>query len=80
MVVCNVRTCWNYTHAMIHQALLLEEAIDSWTYGTWELRGLGLLRSDWKLLGQLVDVLEVQRHSITTLSLLTSFAQRFSHI
>ncbi|KAF8237716.1 hypothetical protein L208DRAFT_1037201, partial [Tricholoma matsutake] len=58
MVVHNIHTHWNYTHAMICGALLLEEAIDSWTYGTWEIQGLGLSRSDWKLLGQLVDVLE----------------------
>ncbi|KAJ3756617.1 hypothetical protein EV360DRAFT_7620, partial [Lentinula raphanica] len=58
MVVRDVRTRWNYTHAMIRRALLLQEAIDAWTLSTPKMQDLFILGREWKLLKELADVLE----------------------
>ncbi|KAF8225931.1 hypothetical protein L208DRAFT_1304420 [Tricholoma matsutake] len=58
MVVRDVRTQWNYTHAMIHRALLLKEAVNAWVFQSPSLHGCILLLADWTLLEQLADVLE----------------------
>ncbi|KAF8997990.1 hypothetical protein BDQ17DRAFT_1177627, partial [Cyathus striatus] len=48
MVVRDVRTWWNYTHA-----------IDKWTFDVPVLRGFVLPPESWEYLEQIVDVLEV---------------------
>ncbi|KAJ3818132.1 hypothetical protein F5878DRAFT_494374, partial [Lentinula raphanica] len=58
MIICDVRTQWNYTHAMIQRALLLQEAIDAWTLSTPKMQDLFILGCEWKLLKELADVLE----------------------
>ncbi|KJA13775.1 hypothetical protein HYPSUDRAFT_94428, partial [Hypholoma sublateritium FD-334 SS-4] len=58
MVVRDVRTRWNYTHAMIRRAILLKESIDTWVFNSPTLRGLGLTPADWKLLTDIADFLE----------------------
>ncbi|KAF8223565.1 hypothetical protein L208DRAFT_1207858, partial [Tricholoma matsutake] len=57
-VVRDVRTCWNYTHAMIHRAELLKEAIDDWVFKTPGLRALLLNEDEWKTLREIADILE----------------------
>ncbi|KAH7903480.1 hypothetical protein BJ138DRAFT_1020557 [Hygrophoropsis aurantiaca] len=60
MVIRDVVTRWNYTHAMIRRALLLRKAIDKWVFEQDNLRGDLLLSNDeWKFLEQLCDILEV---------------------
>ncbi|KAI0284496.1 hypothetical protein BC826DRAFT_919592 [Russula brevipes] len=59
MVVRDVRTRWNYTHAMIARALLLQEAINTWIFETSELQGCLFTKSDWTKLEHLADILEV---------------------
>ncbi|KAF8330254.1 hypothetical protein F5887DRAFT_895956 [Amanita rubescens] len=59
MVIRDVRTRWNFTHAMIRRALLLREAINSWVFAVPELHGLILKPSDWSILEQIADILEV---------------------
>ncbi|THV07173.1 hypothetical protein K435DRAFT_580314, partial [Dendrothele bispora CBS 962.96] len=54
----DVVTRWNYTHAMIRRGQLLRAAIDSWTFETPELRALVLTDVDWRLLGDIADILE----------------------
>ncbi|THU79115.1 hypothetical protein K435DRAFT_570433, partial [Dendrothele bispora CBS 962.96] len=58
MVIRDVVTRWNYTHAMIRRGQLLRAAIDSWTFETPELRALVLTDVDWRLLGDIADILE----------------------
>ncbi|KAE9391852.1 hypothetical protein BT96DRAFT_791259, partial [Gymnopus androsaceus JB14] len=50
MVIRNVCTHWNYTHAMIHQALLLQDVIDTWSFETEETCPLLISPREWKLL------------------------------
>ncbi|KIL56766.1 hypothetical protein M378DRAFT_35880, partial [Amanita muscaria Koide BX008] len=57
-VVRDVRTRWNYTHAMIRRAELLKEAIDDWVFKTPGLRTLLLNEDEWKSLGEIADILE----------------------
>ncbi|KAF8234147.1 hypothetical protein L208DRAFT_1263314 [Tricholoma matsutake] len=61
MVVWDVRTHWNYTHAMIQHAQSLQDVIDQWTFETPELCGFMLRLGDWQLLGKIADLLEVSR-------------------
>jgi len=68
MVVRDVRTRWNYTHAMIRRGLLLREAIDTWAFDTETFRGLLLTRADWDLLSQIADVLEVLMYQVNCLN------------
>ncbi|KAF4618026.1 hypothetical protein D9613_012868 [Agrocybe pediades] len=59
MVVRDVRTRWNYTHAMICRAIILKDAIDSWVFDKAPaLRGVMIGPDEWKLLGQIADFLE----------------------
>ena len=74
-MVRDVRTRWNYTHAMIRRAELLQEvgftyicvrtsdilfqAIDDWVFKTPGLRALLLNEDEWKILGEIGDVIEV---------------------
>ncbi|KAE9384777.1 hypothetical protein BT96DRAFT_841738, partial [Gymnopus androsaceus JB14] len=55
----DVHTRWNYTHAMIQRGLMLREAIDAWTLSYKETEDLFILLNQWKLLGELADLLEV---------------------
>ncbi|KAE9399170.1 hypothetical protein BT96DRAFT_745905, partial [Gymnopus androsaceus JB14] len=57
----DVTTCWNYTHAMIRRAQLLQEAIDEWVFDPShkDLRELNLSPADWKKLEQLETILNV---------------------
>ncbi|KAF9009676.1 hypothetical protein BDQ17DRAFT_1235806 [Cyathus striatus] len=59
MVVRDVCTRWNYTHAMIRRGLLLKEAIDKWTFEVPALRGFVLTPNAWEYLEKLADLLEV---------------------
>ncbi|KZP32764.1 hypothetical protein FIBSPDRAFT_722118 [Athelia psychrophila] len=60
MVIRDVRTRWNYTHAMIKRALILRKAVDDWVFQHETLRPLMLSNSEWTLLEQLASVLEVR--------------------
>ncbi|KAF8870393.1 hypothetical protein CPB84DRAFT_1693138 [Gymnopilus junonius] len=60
MVVRDVKTHWNYTHAMICRGLLLRESIDTWVFNVPALRGVGLSVGDWKLLSDVGKFLEVR--------------------
>ncbi|KAF8232857.1 hypothetical protein L208DRAFT_1210637, partial [Tricholoma matsutake] len=53
-----VSTWWNYTHAMICQAQLIQEAVDDYIYQAPGLRALLLTDNDWKILGMIADILE----------------------
>ncbi|KAF8224238.1 hypothetical protein L208DRAFT_1224827, partial [Tricholoma matsutake] len=57
-VVRNIRTCWNYTHAMICRAQILREAIDNWVFKMPGLRVLLLSENEWETLGKIADILE----------------------
>ncbi|KAF5378354.1 hypothetical protein D9615_002986 [Tricholomella constricta] len=59
MVVRDVRTRWNYTHAMIKRALMLRKAIDAWVKDRLELRPLHIKASEWDLLRDLGSLLEI---------------------
>ncbi|KAF4612503.1 hypothetical protein D9613_012755 [Agrocybe pediades] len=59
MVMRDVRTRWNYTHAMIRRALLQKDAIDTWVFKMKDLRDIMLSAADWTYLGEVADVLEV---------------------
>jgi len=59
MVVRDVSTRWNYTHAMIKHALLLRKAIDRWVHEHDELWALTLRADEWSLLEKLCGLLEV---------------------
>ncbi|KAF8148918.1 hypothetical protein B0H34DRAFT_828266 [Crassisporium funariophilum] len=59
MVVRDVKTRWNYTHAMIRRGLQLKESVDTWVFNTPALRGISLTPNDWKLLAEIADFLEV---------------------
>ena len=79
MVVRDVRTRWNSTHAMIDRALLLREvrldlfgisvyspivqAINDWVYSMPEYRELALSNAEWERLRILRDLLEVSYFS-----------------
>ncbi|KAF8235445.1 hypothetical protein L208DRAFT_1257144, partial [Tricholoma matsutake] len=58
-VVRDIRTRWNYTHAMICRAQILREAIDDWVFKTPGLRALLLSEDEWETLGKIADILEV---------------------
>jgi hypothetical protein len=55
---------------MIRRAELLQEAIDDWVFKTPGLRALLLSEDEWKILGEIADVLEVRVYPlyITTFS------------
>ncbi|KAG2138040.1 ribonuclease H-like domain-containing protein [Suillus bovinus] len=60
MVIHNVATRWNYTHAMIQRALMLHEAIEKWVFKRKELHDeLYLSSQECTFLKQLADILEV---------------------
>ncbi|KAH7917409.1 hypothetical protein BV22DRAFT_1026370 [Leucogyrophana mollusca] len=61
MVVRDVVTCWNYTHAMIKRALMLRKAIDTWVLDCEEVQPFFLSNNEWSLLEKLAEVLEVCR-------------------
>ncbi|THU92849.1 hypothetical protein K435DRAFT_671393 [Dendrothele bispora CBS 962.96] len=65
MVIRDVQTRWNYTHAMIRRARLLREAIDEWIHVHKDLRDLTLSNSDWKRLEQLETVLDVREWTVS---------------
>ncbi|KAF6745820.1 hypothetical protein DFP72DRAFT_823764 [Ephemerocybe angulata] len=67
MVIKDVRTRWNSTHAMIARALLLRDAIDDWVYSQKEYRDIGLSKKDWEMLRVLCDILEVCFYLATTI-------------
>ncbi|KAF9540079.1 hypothetical protein CPC08DRAFT_651031 [Agrocybe pediades] len=68
MVVWDVRTQWNYMYAMIHRAMLLRDAIDSWVFDKAQAMRSAMLGPDeWKLLGQIADFLEVSLAKLFTL-------------
>ncbi|CAA7264626.1 unnamed protein product [Cyclocybe aegerita] len=54
----DVRTRWNYTHAMIERADLLEDVVNTWFFETKELHGVMLSVADWKSLKQIGAILE----------------------
>ncbi|KAG6839502.1 hypothetical protein C0991_002004, partial [Blastosporella zonata] len=54
MVVQDVRTRWNYTHAMIGRAIHLREAINKWIFATPNLHGFLLSPADWEHLAKIV--------------------------
>ncbi|KAJ8079430.1 hypothetical protein PM082_021946 [Marasmius tenuissimus] len=82
MVVRDVRTRWNYTHATIRRALCLRKAIDTWTFETSELRLLLLADAEWDLLSNTADMLEiVSRGGKPTISfVLPAYQQMESHL
>jgi hypothetical protein len=75
MVVRDVATRWNYTHAMIERAILLSkvclisyfpflevtkfQAIDKWVIDRDDLAHLRLTTDDWRILQQVKDILNV---------------------
>ncbi|GJF00443.1 hypothetical protein PsYK624_167310 [Phanerochaete sordida] len=59
MVIRDVVTRWNYTHAMIVRALELKEAINAWVSAHPALDELRISPKDWKLLGQLAQLLSI---------------------
>jgi len=59
MVVRDVATRWNYTHAMIKRARLLQRAVDRWARDREETQCLVLSTDEWDLLGQIEKMLEV---------------------
>ncbi|KDR65759.1 hypothetical protein GALMADRAFT_1362644 [Galerina marginata CBS 339.88] len=58
MVIRDVRTHWNYTHAMIKHALILQKAINKWVLNC-GLQDLSLLLEEWLILEKLGAMLEV---------------------
>ncbi|KAF5342711.1 hypothetical protein D9758_015876 [Tetrapyrgos nigripes] len=58
MVIRDVATRWNYTHAMMKRGRLLQEAIDNWVFLHAEFRDLALSKSDWKKLEHLENILQ----------------------
>ncbi|KAF8806990.1 hypothetical protein BYT27DRAFT_7100375 [Phlegmacium glaucopus] len=79
-VVRDVRTRWNYTHAMIRRAELLQEAIDDWVFKTPGLRALLLSEDEWKTLGEIADILEVRCRLPSYYLLLTQVSQPFTEV
>ena len=59
MVVKDVATRWNYTHAMIKRALILRKPIERWVRSYTELWNLTLLADEWVSLEKLCALLEV---------------------
>ncbi|TEB25592.1 hypothetical protein FA13DRAFT_1634010 [Coprinellus micaceus] len=59
MVIKDVCTRWNLTHAMLARALLLSDAIDDWVHGNKEYRSLGLRPKEWEGLRVMCRILEV---------------------
>ncbi|KAG1832270.1 hypothetical protein DFJ58DRAFT_670218 [Suillus subalutaceus] len=60
MVIRNVATRWNYTHAMIQRALMLCKAIEKWVFERKELRDeLYLSNQEWAFLKWLADILKM---------------------
>ncbi|KAL1939855.1 hypothetical protein VTO73DRAFT_9555 [Trametes versicolor] len=59
MVIRDVATRWNYTHAMIERGLLMQEAIDTWVFKNKQLRSFLLSAAEWQTLRQLGGILEV---------------------
>ncbi|KIK40281.1 hypothetical protein CY34DRAFT_67482, partial [Suillus luteus UH-Slu-Lm8-n1] len=59
MVIHDVATRWNYTHAMIRRALMLCEAIEKWVFKRKELCDeLYVSSQEWAFLKQLADILK----------------------
>ncbi|TFK31213.1 hypothetical protein BDQ12DRAFT_561205, partial [Crucibulum laeve] len=58
MVIRDVITRWNFTHAMIRRALVLRKSIDTWVFENLQLRPLFLQQHEWDMLEQLADILE----------------------
>lgn len=59
MVIRDIVTRWNYTHAMIERALMLRRAIDRWVRDYDELAPLMLRQEDWEQLEHIKELLEV---------------------
>ncbi|KAI0686961.1 hypothetical protein C8T65DRAFT_590661 [Cerioporus squamosus] len=59
MVIRDVPTRWNSTHAMMQRGLLLRKAIDLWVFQHPALRDLLLTDSEWKTISKLTEILEV---------------------
>ncbi|TDL13475.1 hypothetical protein BD410DRAFT_735332 [Rickenella mellea] len=66
MVIRDVVTRWNYTHAMIRRASLLYKAVDEWVFEHEELHEFMLTASEWKMLKELANVLEVESPKFVT--------------
>ncbi|EIN07765.1 hypothetical protein PUNSTDRAFT_27160, partial [Punctularia strigosozonata HHB-11173 SS5] len=58
MVIRDIRTRWNYTHAMIKRAEMLRESIKHWVFDTEEMQGVTLTDKDWIELKHIGDILE----------------------
>ncbi|EIN05706.1 hypothetical protein PUNSTDRAFT_73921 [Punctularia strigosozonata HHB-11173 SS5] len=65
MVVRDIRTRWNYTHAMIRRAQKLRNPIDEWVIETKETRDIILGDDDWDELSHIADILEVSVQTLT---------------
>ncbi|KAF7794640.1 hypothetical protein EIP86_005777, partial [Pleurotus ostreatoroseus] len=59
MVIRDVVTRWNYTHAMIERALFMRTAIDTWVFNNVKLRELLLSQQEWALLKSIAGLLEI---------------------
>ena len=61
----NVTTCWNSTYNMLDFAIEYRRAINAmmndWNNDLWSFKLDG---NEWKMVGQLCDVLEVSQHSM----------------
>lgn len=64
MVVKDVKTRWNFTHAMIKRGLILRKVIDRWVRSQTALWGLTILGDEWAKLEDLRALLEVTDSSI----------------
>ncbi|KAG8940951.1 hypothetical protein FRC04_004865 [Tulasnella sp. 424] len=58
MVIRDVKTRWNCTHAMIQRALLLQNAINAWVLNVPELHPYALTKFDWKVLTATEELLQ----------------------
>ncbi|KAG8959520.1 hypothetical protein FRC00_001502 [Tulasnella sp. 408] len=58
MVIRDVKTRWNCTHAMIKRALILQNAINTWVLSIPELHPYALTKSDWKVLAATEELLQ----------------------
>ncbi|KAF5372244.1 hypothetical protein D9758_004983 [Tetrapyrgos nigripes] len=68
MVIWDVRTRWNYTHAMLKRARLLRKAVNEWVHLHEEFHELTLSLNDWKWLENLENFLEKFTQVTLTLS------------
>ncbi|KAJ3513785.1 hypothetical protein NLJ89_g2755 [Agrocybe chaxingu] len=69
MVIKDILTRWNYTHAMIHRGHLIQDAMDTWVFDTPSFRSVMLSKADWKFLEQIADVLEEFTKATHTMSI-----------